>query len=115
MQNHRKQKVVSQLRKILSELINRDYSEKYGFITVIEVVVSDDFNFAKVYLSFFSSNEKMKTKMLHCLNEKAISYQRYLGRKLKIRLTPKLSFVITDSLKDLNRITNLLENNKNVS
>lgn len=109
----RVERVSALLKRELSLLIEEDFSESFGVISVSDVFVSPDFKNAKVYLSFL--NDDKEELILTKINKKAYEYQKLLGRKLKMRYTPKLNFHIDVSLDKVNKIDSLLKEVDNES
>lgn len=107
MESHRLQKFSALLKKELSLLIEQDFSETFGMISVPDIQVSPDLKFAKVYLSFLShDDEKMALKQI---SAKAYVYQKFLGRKLKMKFTPKLVFFKDSGQEKVDKIDSLLK------
>lgn len=106
MPTHRVEKVSAQLMREISQLINTDFSENYGLITVGDIYVTSDFKDAKVYISVL--DEKKEKEILEKICKKSSQYQHSLGRKLKMRSTPRLNFSIDNSRDKINHIDKLL-------
>ena len=107
------QRVEKLLKQLVSELIKENINEDLGLITVTDVIVTKDLQQAKVYLSLI--NLPNKEAVLKALEAKKQEFQRYLGRQLKMRYTPKLTFLIDESEKDINHVEKLLEEIKDGS
>ena len=107
MSQRRIEKVTALLIKEISELINADFSEKYGLISVADVEITSDFKDAKVYISFL--NNEIEKDLLKSLELKANEYQKILGNKLKMKYTPKLSFFTDKYQEKLDRVDKLLK------
>ena len=60
-------------------------------ITITDVVVSSDLTNAKVYVSSFENEHKQKTAV-EALNHAAGFIQKNISQKIKMRVTPKLTF-----------------------
>ena len=109
MKERRLAKISNLLKHELSILVNNDFGENYGLISVMDVTLASDFESAKVYISLF--NDELIEKLLNALKTKVSTYQRVLADKLKMRSTPKLTFEI-DSYRDkLDRVDELLKEN----
>ena len=111
MSEFRLKKIESLLRDEVSALI---VSQKIKdprvtpFLTVNRVVVSRDLVYAKIYISSFEGEKKVNAGVAG-LNHAAGFIQSQVSRKLKIRTTPKLSFIKDDSIKDGFEMTKKLE------
>ena len=77
---------------ILQEL--RD--PRIGFVTVTGVTVSDDLKHAKVYISVMGTPED-REQTLQGLNSARGYIQGCIGRRLKLRYTPEISFRLDTS------------------
>jgi ribosome-binding factor A len=69
------------------------------FLSVTRVKVSKDIAYAKVYISGFGE-DRSTGKAVHALNHAAGFIQAKLGKALRMRNTPKLSFFQDDSIRD---------------
>lgn len=107
MPSYRIQKVSAQLMREISKLVNADFSENYGLITVSDIDLTADFKDAKVYLTIF--NENKEEEILKRLGYNALEYQRDLGRKLKMKFTPHLIFKIDHGQDKIDHIDKLLK------
>ena len=107
------QRVEKLLKQLVSELIKENINEDLGLITVADVIVTRDLQQAKVYLSLI--NLPNKEAVLKALEAKKQEFQRYLGRQLKMRYTPKLTFLIDKRDMDINHVEKLLEEIKDGS
>lgn len=107
MVSHRLQKFSALLKKELSFLIEQDFSESLGMISIPDIQVSPDLKFAKVYLSFLNQGDEEKS--LKKVNSKSYGYQKLLGRKLKMRNTPKLVFLLDTGQEKVDKIDSLLK------
>ena len=70
--------------------------------------VTDDLKLAKVYLSFLK-NKNSIDDILAILSEKHNLIRHYLGRKVKLKYTPQLRFYYDNTLKQAERIDQLIE------
>lgn len=103
----RVQKVAELLRQQLAEMIEGVIPEELGLVTVTEVMVSADIKNATIYISCLEkSSEK---EILAKLKEETPDFQHTLGRRLKMRYIPKLSFKVDRGLESINRVEEILE------
>lgn len=85
-----------------------------GLVTVTRVQMPADFRTAKVYVSFFSSNET-EVDFLKVLKKWAVDIQGEIDHKLKMRYCPKLTFYedeSTESILKIERIISEISKNK---
>lgn len=103
----RVQQVEELLKKELSKFIVEEFGGEFGIITVTRVIAAPDFKLADVYVSLME--EGKENRILSALRGKVKSYQSILGRKLKMKYTPKLNFKIDYSKDEINKIDELME------
>jgi ribosome-binding factor A len=77
-------------------------------LTVNRAVVSKDLQYAKIYISSFETEQKLN-KGVDGLNHAAGFIQNLLGKKLKTRNTPKLTFFADTSIKEGYEINKMIE------
>lgn len=104
--NKRVQQVSKLLQREISDLIKENAPEELGMITVMEVFITDDLKDAKVYVSCLEKDKEKQ--ILSFLAHKTLDWQYQLGRRLRLRYTPKISFQIDQSVEKINRIDELL-------
>ncbi|MCL5407598.1 MAG: 30S ribosome-binding factor RbfA [Patescibacteria group bacterium] len=103
----RVQQVAVVLKKELAPLIREVLDNKFGIVTLIDVIVQPDLKEAKVYISCLDlAKEK---EVLKILNLKTKEFQHTLGRRLRMKFTPRLTFVIDSSLENVVKVEELLE------
>lgn len=79
-----------------------------SYFTVSRVSVSKDLQYAKVHISSFQDSEKLEEGVI-ALNHAAGFIQKLLGKKLKTRSTPKLTFFADTSIKEGFEINRLID------
>jgi len=82
-----------------------------GLVTVAQVKMPADLRAAKVYVSVLGSDAD-KEAALEILQERAFEIQNYIGKELKMRYCPKLTFYpdqMTDQVLKVERILHELE------
>ena len=79
-------------------------------VSITRVTVSSDLGYAKIYVSGYCS-EKEVEKSVSALNHGVGFIQGAIGKKLKTRLTPKLTFIRDDSLREGFEINRIIEDN----
>ena len=80
---------------------------RIGFVTVTDVEVTGDLREAKIYVSIMGDEEKIKESWegLHS----ALGFiRREIGKRVKLRFTPKISFALDTSLDYSEHIQKLL-------
>ncbi|KAH7292587.1 hypothetical protein KP509_29G076100 [Ceratopteris richardii] len=76
--------------------------------TVSDVVVSKDLQVAKVYISV-CSDERGKEIVMEGLKAKAKHVRAGLGKRMQLRLTPEVRFIMDDSLERGSRVLAILD------
>ena len=105
----RLQRVREAYKQGLSELIQRQLKDpRIGFVTVTDVEVTGDLRQVKAYVSILGDGEAKKETMVAL--GKATSFLRgEMGKRVRLRYTPELSFALDESIERGVRIANLLE------
>ena len=101
------QRVAELLKQQLSIMIKESLPEDLGIVTVTTVEVSGDIKNATVYVSCLEKTRERE--ILKKLEEKIREFQHILGRNLKLRYTPKLTYKFDRSLEQINRVEEILE------
>ena len=105
---NRIERIQSIIAKNITEIIAYEVKNPHiGFVTVSEVKVSTDFSYAKVYVSFLTS--KHPEKNLEELNKSKGFIRSSLAKKLDIRKTPEISFVLDETYEKAERIEELIK------
>ncbi|MFZ4402642.1 MAG: 30S ribosome-binding factor RbfA [Pseudobdellovibrionaceae bacterium] len=78
-----------------------------GIVTVSRVRMPADFRGAKVFVSVLGSDQDRK-KSIETLQARAFEVQKYIGRELKMRYCPKLTFLIDESTEKVLKIEKIL-------
>lgn len=107
----------SQLRvEKLQELIKQETSKmllkeikdpRIGFVTVTDVEVTGDLREAKIYVSIMGNDEKVQ-ESLEGLQSALGFVRREIGRRIRLRFTPEISFALDKSLDYGEHIQKLL-------
>lgn len=94
------------IQKYISDIIQFELkSKEVGLATVTRVKVSDDNSWAKVFVSFLADN---KEEHLEALKRSKGFIRSSLAKKLTIRKTPDINFVIDDSYEKGEKIESIL-------
>ncbi|MFM6929224.1 MAG: 30S ribosome-binding factor RbfA [Bdellovibrio sp.] len=86
-----------------------------GLVTVASVKMPADLRAAKVYVSVLG-DEKTQEETIDLLQERAFEIQNFIGKELKMRYCPKLTFYIdhaTEQVLKVERILSDLEAERN--
>jgi ribosome-binding factor A len=108
----RADRVAQELQKEIAIILQREVKDpRIGMVTVSDVEISRDLAYAKVFVTFlFDNNDNAVKRGLEGLN-KASGYIRTLvGKAMRLRIVPELTFVYDQSLVEGMRMSNLVTN-----
>ena len=108
MASLRLQRVSELLKREIGEVIRREFQvSEAGLITVNDVDVSGDLQSAVVFISILGSAEQQKRGFtLRVRHRKRI--QGLVGRAVVLKYTPRLRFLMDDSIARGNRVLGIL-------
>ncbi|WP_374079597.1 30S ribosome-binding factor RbfA [Bdellovibrio bacteriovorus] len=78
-----------------------------GLVTVAQVKMPADLRAAKVYVSVLGSDAQ-KEEALELLQERAFEIQNYIGKELKMRYCPKLTFYPDHTTEEVLKVERIL-------
>ncbi len=105
----RANRVAEQMKKELGELITRKIKDpRIGFVTVTDVQVTGDLQQATAYISVLGSEEE-KEATLKGLAKATGFIRSELGRRIRLRKTPEITFEFDESIEYGNRIEKILK------
>ena len=109
MKGKRADKVGDQIRVEISDILLKDLKDpRIGFVTITKVAVSDDLRQAKVYYSVFGG-EQAKEDSEQGLESATGYIKRELGRRMRLKYMPEITFHFDDSLEYGAHIEELLQ------
>lgn len=98
-----------QFREEISSIIRQEIKDPgIGFITVLDVRLTEDLKRAKVLYSVYGSQEE-KEKTTEALRRAGGYIKHLLGGRVKLRFMPELSFIFDTEQEKRARIDELLE------
>jgi ribosome-binding factor A len=98
-----------QLREEISSIIQQEIKDPgIGFITILDVRMTEDLKYAKVLYSVYGSEEE-KVKTVEALRRAKGYIKHLLGARIKLRYMPELAFVLDTEQEKLARIDELLK------
>jgi len=107
----RPRRVGDQLRAVLAELVQREVQDPgVGFVTVTEVRMSSDLQYATVFVSVMGDSEA-EAQSLASLRRAAPFLRSEVGKRLRLRHTPELRIHLDQTLAQSDRIEELLSAN----
>lgn len=97
------------LKREIGEVIRREFPvSEAGLVTVNEVEVSGDLHSAVVFISILGNPEQQK-RGLNLLSRHRKRIQAQVGRAVVLKYTPKLRFLMDDSVVRGNRVLQILD------
>jgi ribosome-binding factor A len=99
------------MRAVLAELVQREVQDPgVGFVTVTEVRMSSDLQYATVFISVMGDGDS-ETQSLASLRRAAPFLRSEVGKRLRLRHTPELRIQLDQTLAQSDRIEELLRDN----
>lgn len=112
---YRRLRIEDLLREEISIIIQRELKDPgIGFVTVLEVKISEDLRLAKVYYSVYGSDDDwQKTKEAL---ERSKGYIKFLlGKRIRIKYMPDIVFFPDRSYERIKKIEEILSKNRHDS
>lgn len=108
--NNRADKIRKTMMKEIGDILLKDIRDARikGIVSVTDIELSTDYSFAKVYVSILVNDEE-KQQALEALREKEPHVRYEIGKRIRLRLTPKIEFHLDDSLERGSRISALID------
>ena len=112
MEYKRSERVACGLKIQLSNIILKEIKDPLiGFVTITDVIVSDDLKVAKVFFSVLGDNSEQQRSYKGLLRAKKF-LRRELSSRLKLKNVPELRFFIDDTFDKVSKIDDLLKKTK---
>lgn len=109
----RTRRVGQQIQREIALILQREVKDpRIGMVTVSDVEVSRDLNYAKIYVTFLlleNDAERIK-EGLQGLTEAAGYIRSLLGSAMRLRVVPELRFYYDQTLVEGMRLSNLVTN-----
>ncbi|MCH3958958.1 MAG: 30S ribosome-binding factor RbfA [Selenomonas sp.] len=108
MSQLRVEKVQELMKQEISQIIQRELKDpRIGFVTVTSVECTGDLREAKIYVSLMGSEQQVKDSWAG-LNRGLGFIHREIGKRIRLRFTPELTFELDKSLDYSAHIQELL-------
>lgn len=106
----RPERLAAVIKRDLGEIIQQSYQPSGTFVTVTNVVMTDDLSIAKVYLSVFSPGRNDKP-VYEFIDEHINEIRFELASKIKnqVRKIPEIHFYEDDTAEYVNKMEQLLK------
>ncbi|MBI2914913.1 MAG: 30S ribosome-binding factor RbfA [Firmicutes bacterium] len=104
----RRERLREDIKRVVSEVIRQMKDPRLGFVTVTDVVLSSDLRYVKVFVSVLGGPDEKRISFETLMG--AVGFVRsQIGRQVRLRYTPELSFKLDPSIERATRINKLLE------
>lgn len=108
MAKHRASRLGEALKEEISQMIREELKDpRIGFVTVTSVEVAEDLGHAKVFVSVLGDSQQCK-ESLEALNRAAGFIRNEIGRRIRLRYTPEITFKYDSSIEHGAHIAELL-------
>jgi len=109
MQRLRHQRVRELLKREIGEVIRREIPVgEAGLISVNDVGVAGDLKSATVFVGIIGTAEQQR-KGFEILKRERLRIQSLVGRAVVLKYTPRLRFVLDDSIERGNRVLQIID------
>jgi ribosome-binding factor A len=108
-QGSRASRVGDQIRAELAELLTREVHDPgIGFLTITHVKVSPDLQQARAFYTTIGDSNARK-ESARALERAAPFLRRHIGRRLRLKRVPELTFSFDESVEKNDRIQKILQ------
>lgn len=106
----RADRVAQELQKEIAVILQREVKDpRIGMVTVSDVEISRDLAYAKVFVTFLFDNDPSAIERgLEGLNNASGYIRSLVGKAMRLRIVPELSFFYDRSLVEGMRMSNLV-------
>jgi len=105
----RKDRLASEIVKETSKIILYELRDpRKGFVTVTRAKVSDDYRYAKIFVSIMGTPKEKKLTMGGLRHAQGF-VQKELSRRIQMRSFPEINFELDDSIEKAFEISNTLD------
>lgn len=104
----RNERVRKELMREIADIVQKDIRGISGLISIMDVEISHDNSFAKVYYSVFGSEEQ-KAKSIEVMEKNTSKIRYEIGKRIRLRLTPELRFVYDDSIERGSKVSEIID------
>jgi ribosome-binding factor A len=109
MEGKRSEKIADLIQKEISHMLVRTLKDpRIGFVTITRVAVSEDYRMAKVYFSVPGSSDE-REKSTDGLNSAKGYVRKELGRRIRLKHVPEITFEFDPSIEYAIHIGEVIE------
>ncbi|MHA6251254.1 30S ribosome-binding factor RbfA [Oceanobacillus sp. CAU 1775] len=104
----RANRVAEQMKKELGDILTTKIKDpRVGFVTVTDVEVTGDLQQATVYISVLGTEEEKQDTLLGLSKAKGF-IRSEIGKRIRLRKTPEITFEFDEAYEYGNRIESIL-------
>ncbi len=104
----RNERVRKELMRDISDIIRKEVRGLEGVVSIVDVEVSHDNSYAKVFYSVLGSPEQVeKDREIIEKNTGKVRYE--VGKRIRLRVTPEIKFVYSDGLEKGSKVLDLID------
>ena len=106
----RNERIRKTLMKEIADIIQREIRDPKiaGVVSIVDVEMSQDNSYAKVIYSVFSQDKDKQIQTIEALNSHKPQIRYELGKRIRLRHTPDLKFIASDTLEKGSEVANLI-------
>ncbi len=109
MTSHRANRVAEEIKKEITQMLREEIKDpRIGFVTVTGAEVTPDIRYAKVFVSIYGDDDT-KVQSMQALDKAKGFVRSELGKRIRLRYTPEVTFRFDSSIEYGARIMKLLE------
>lgn len=111
MAKYRAGRINEEVKKEISDIIRTEIKDPRltAMISVVDVNVTKDLRYAKVYISIFANSEDEKNASFEALKSSCGFIRREVGHRINLRYAPEIIFELDNSIEHGMHIDSLLE------
>ncbi len=107
--NVRANRVGEQMKKELGDIIGRKLKDpRVGFVTVTDVQVTGDLQQATIFISVLGNEDQMEDTLKGLSKAKGF-IRSEIGKRIRLRKTPEITFEFDESISYGNKIESILK------
>lgn len=106
----RNERVRKTLMKEIADILQKEIRDPRisGVVSILDVEVSHDNSYAKVYYSVFG-NDEQKGKTIEAMAQNTSKIRYEIGKRIRLRLTPELRFIYDDSIERGSKVSEIID------
>ena len=109
MEYKRSERVAGGIKSELSNIIHKDIKDPLiGFVTITNVVLTDDLKIAKVFFSVFGNKNEQEKSYKGLMRAKGF-LRREISSRLRLKYVPELRFYIDDTHEKASKIDEIIK------